>query len=145
MPRQRDPLSVFYDEFSGQLLELLRGRMYAWHTATITSPAGDPVDQRGLSAHERAMQRSVYYVLNSTDAAGPMGGRWIKNPSESLQVRWGEPRFEGGFLRRLFRTSTRQRTLYARLAPGETAHLYVPADGYVFNPDEQSQALNLGG
>lgn len=140
MPRERDPLSVVYDGFSAEFLGLLRADMYGWRSATVRSPAADPVDQRGLSAHERAVQRSLYYVLNSD------GVRWVKNQGESLQVRWDDPQvsYTGNLLRRLLRLDgERTRVVSGRLSAGAIARGFVPSDGYVFNPAEQAQNLNL--
>ena len=149
MPFVRDPLSVAYDGFSAEFLPLLRADFYGWHTATVRSPAGEPVDARGLSAHERAVVRSLYYNLNSTGAAGPNGGRWVKNENESLQLDWTAPGLEQavyrGLLvfRRLISPAYRVRVLRARLAAGELSRFHVPPDGYVFNPAEQAQNLGL--
>jgi hypothetical protein len=149
MPRQRDPLSTEYDDFSESFLMICAEDSPAWHTATVTSPPGDPVDPRGLSAHERAVTRSLYYVLNSTGAEGPLGGRWVKNDEWSFQVGgWSEPRYRGGVLGRLLRTSRRRRVLTARLVDGASAHAHVrdevpAASQYTANPAEQAQALGL--
>jgi len=144
MPRQRDPLSVLYDGFSAEFLGLLRADMVTWYSATVRSPRGDPVDARGLSRTERAVTRSLYYVLNSTGAVGPQGGSWVKNPDESLQLRWSDPVTEGGLIARLLGRGTRARTVQGRLMLGQLAHNFVdPATAYVFNPAEQSQALQL--
>lgn len=142
MPRQRDPLSIEYDSFSVEFLGILRDDMYGWHSALVRSPAGDPVDARGLSAHERAVKRSLYYVLN-TD-----GERWVKNQDESLQVEFAAPETPAvSRLRRLLRlrqpVGERRRVLNARLTSGLLAAQYVPSDGYVFNEAEQAQNLNL--
>lgn len=147
MPFQRDPLSITYDSFSLRFLDILREDFYGWHTATVRSPASDPIDRRGLSATERAVQRSLYYVLNSTGMIGPNGGAWVKNDAESLQLSWDDPGSERpqtrNILRRFFGPPVRVRVLRGRLAAGELARYHVPADGYVFNPDEQSQNLGL--
>src|SRR5258708_8342888 len=85
MGKQRDPLSVFYDDFSGRFLDVCIGDLYGWHTATVRSPARDGIDARGLTRHERAEQRSLFYVLNSTQAEGPQAGRWVNNPDHTFQ------------------------------------------------------------
>lgn len=147
MPRERDPLSVVYDDFSGRFLALLAGDLYGWHTATVRSPARDPLDERGLSRTERAVQRSLFYVLNSTAAEGPQGGRWVKNPELSLAVSWGAPAYSGGIIRRLFRTGERRRVVAGVLRSGRlVGQHYAAADRaslYTVNADEQSQALQL--
>lgn len=144
MPRERDPLSVLYDDFSAEFLSILRSDMYTWHGATVRSPAGDRIDARGLSTHERAVQRSLYYVLNSEIT--PAGMRWVKNQGESLQMRWrpAETGYAGNFLRRLLRLDgERRRELRGRLTPGAIARGFVPSDGYIYNPAEQAQNLQL--
>jgi hypothetical protein len=149
MPRERDPLSVEYDEFSQTFLSILVEDSYRWHTATVTSPAGDQVDERGLSRHERAVTRSLYYTLNSTAAAGPLGGRWLKNEDWSLQATdWSAPKYGGGIIGRLLGTGRRRRVLTARIVRGGDAYLHVrdnvgQADKYTENEAEQAQALNL--
>lgn len=148
MPRTRDPLSTEYDDFSERFLRILLEDPYRWHTATVTSPAGDPVDARGLSAHERAVTRSLYYVLNSTGAEGPLGGRWIKNSDWSLQATsWSAPKYRAGILGQIFRSS-RRRVLTARIVQGADAYRYVRdevpgRDQYTANEAEQAQALEL--
>jgi hypothetical protein len=151
MPRYRDPLSVEYDAFSEQFLALLIGDPFGWHTARVTSPAGSPIDNRGLTTHERALVRSLYYTLNSTAAAGPLGGRWVKNRQWSLQRGsgdgWSDPVFTGGVLARLFRAGARQRTFTCRIVRGfsalEAAAAKNPAELYTSNPAEQAQNLML--
>jgi hypothetical protein len=145
MGRPRDPLSTEYDNFSHRFLEACRGDLYGWHTATVRSPAGDPVNAKGETAHERAVIRSLYYVLNSTGATGPQGGQWVKNPVLSLQLGgWAEPDYDGGVLSRLFRRGPRRRVLRARLVGGLTAAEHVdPARAYTLNPDLQAQAQEL--
>ena len=145
MGRQRDPLSTGYDEFSVEFLTVCRADLYGWHTATVRSPPGDPVDGRGLTAHERAVTRSLYYVLNSSGAVGPQGGQWIKNPLLSLQIGgWSSPEYSGGIIRQIFRTGARRRVLTARLVGGMTAAAYVdPAEAYTMNDHLQAQALDL--
>lgn len=141
MPFERDPLSVLYDSFSHEFLSLLRSDLYGWHTATVRSLVTDPVDARGLSSHERAVKRSLYYVLNG----GGFG--WVKNEAESLVVQWGAPKtvFTGSALNRRLRRGPRERhrILRAQLTSGQLAYRHVPDDGYVFNPDEQAQNLRL--
>jgi hypothetical protein len=150
MPRQRDPLSAEYDNFSERFLALAVDDPGGWHTATVTSPPGDPVDARGLSASERAVTRSLYYVLNSTAAEGPLGGRWLKNEDWSLQIGgWSAPRYGGGIFGRLLRTGRRRRVLTARIISGASAHAWVrdnePAAGrYTEDPAANAMTLNLG-
>jgi hypothetical protein len=151
MPLYRDALSVEYDEFSARFLSLLIADPFGWHTARVTSPPGDEVDARGLTTHERALQRSLYYVLNSTAAAGPLGGRWVKNREWSLQRGggdgWSDPEYTGGILARLFRAGPRRRTLTCRIVRGfsarEAAAAKPPGQLYTMNPDEQAQNLAL--
>jgi hypothetical protein len=148
MSLSRDPLSVLYDDFAGQFLGVAVADPYGTHTATVRSPARDPVDSRGLTQHERAVIRSLYYALNSSGAEGPRGGRWMKNPDWSLQVLgWSEPEYGGGLLGRLFRTGPRRRVLAARVVRAADAHRAAGqkpwSQQYTANPAEQAQALAL--
>lgn len=145
MGKQRDPLSVFYDDFSARFLEVCIGDLYGWHTATVRSPARDPVDARGLTAHERAVFRSLFYVLNSTDAEGPQGGRWVKNTDHSLQIGgWSAPEYSGGLIGRLFQTGPRRRILTARCVRfSDAAAHYGEYATYTVDPAEQAPALGL--
>lgn len=65
MSAQRDPLSYAYDSYVRQvMLRAIRAEragqgVQVW----IASPRRDPVDARGLTAHERAFQRSCYYLM----------------------------------------------------------------------------------
>lgn len=151
MPRQRDPLSTEFDDFSVRFLGVLADDPYGWHTATVESPARDPVDARGLTAHERAVTRSLYYMLNSTGAVGPQGGQWVKNETWSLQATaWSAPKYRGGIIGRLLGTGSRRRVLTARLVRGADAFRYardeLPSGSkYTENAAEQAQALELGG
>ena len=145
MGKQRDPLSVFYDDFSARFLAICVEDIYGWHTATVRSPAGDEVDARGLTQHERAVTRSLFYNLNSTAAEGPQGGRWVKNTDYSLQIAgWSDPAYSGGLLGRLFRTGPRQRVLTARCVRySDAAARYADYATYTANPAEQAPALGL--
>lgn len=62
---ERDPLSVFYDGYVRQvMLRAIRASRNERGVAVwIASPRRDPVDPRGLTAHERAFQRSCYYLM----------------------------------------------------------------------------------
>lgn len=143
MGRQRDPLSVFYDEFSERFLAVMLDDFYGWHTATVRSPARDPVDAKGLTAHERAVTRSLYYVLNSTAAEGPEGGRWVKNQTWSLQMGgWSNPEYAGGLVGRVFRTGPRRRVLTARMVRYHDAAAHFDEYAtYTVDPAEQAQSL----
>ena len=139
----RDPQ---YDGFAETFLAVLMADPFGWHSATVNSPPGDPVDAGGLTYHERAMQRAIYYAINSTGAEGPRGGRWVKNPDWSVQLGgWGEPAGLGNFLQRLLQLGGRRRTAYYRVVRGfsarEAAAAKPPGELYVFNPDLQSQAI----
>lgn len=142
----RDPLSVEYDGFAATFVALLLSDPFGWHSARITSPPGDPVDAGGLTAHERAMQRAIYYAINSTGAEGPRGGRWVKNREWSIQSGgWAEPVALGNFLERLLRLGSRQRVGYYRAVRGfsasEAAAAKPPGELYILNPGRQSQAM----
>lgn len=62
---QRDPLSYRYDGYVRQvMLRAIRAeRQREGVSVWIASPRRDPVDARGLTAHERAFQRSCYYLM----------------------------------------------------------------------------------
>ena len=143
MGKQRDPLSVFYDDFSARFLAICIEDNYGWHTATVRSPARDPIDAKGLTAHERAVTRSLYYVLNSTAAEGPEGGRWVKNTEWSLQLGgWSAPEYSGGLIGRLFRSGPRRRVLTARIVRYSDAAAHYPEyASYTVDPSEQAQTL----
>jgi hypothetical protein len=148
---KRDPLAIEYDDFAVRFLGLLQSDPFGWHTARVTSPPGDPVDNGGLTHHERALQQSLYYNLNSTAAAGPLGGRWVKNREWSLQRGrgngWSDPEYTGGILGRLFRTAARRRVLTCRIVRGfsarEAAAAKPASELYTVNPDARSQSLGL--
>jgi hypothetical protein len=142
--KERDPLSVRYDSWARGRLEEMIADPYGWHFSRIPSPAGDPVDGRGLSRHERAALRSLYYQLNSTASVGPQGGRWAKNTTWSLQVSWGDPAYARTFL--FFGRGERSRQLYRRIVPGGSASRAVrsrPGQAYTLHPDLRANALDL--
>lgn len=115
----RDPLAVAF----GPLAERTIGRLLAdaWmtHSFQVTTPARDDYeDDGGLSPYERAIQRALYYALNSTGAEGPLGGRSSQNPSWSLMRGWGPVRYD----RRLaFFRGDRHRTLWLTIVPKDEA------------------------
>ncbi len=140
MARERDPLSLQYDSWSVQRLAQMRADPYGWHMSRIISPPGDPVDARGLTAHERAAQRSLYYQINYSPAAG----KWVKNYDWSLQVEWGEPDYGRG--RFLIGRGERRRQMYRRVVPGNSASRAVrakPQAAYTLHPELRADALNL--
>ena len=61
MTYQRDPLSVRYDAAAAALID--RAIAFPGKTVlgTIESPPRDPVDEGGLTRHERAFQRALYH------------------------------------------------------------------------------------
>lgn len=106
VPFERDPLSVRYDAAAGRLIGEAISKPGAWVVRAVARPgdqgrAGawlarmgirlDSTDAGGLTAYERAYQRSMYYVLN-----GGGGGR--KNPAWSLQRQWGAQTNRGRLL-----------------------------------------------
>jgi hypothetical protein len=113
---QRDPLSVEYDAWSAGVLAEAIADQFVWHSHRVNSPARDPVDDKGLSMHERAAQRSLYYMLNYSPSTG------VKVPQRmwSLQLDWGRPRVEGSAFRR-----TRRRFVLARVTPYRTARQII--------------------
>lgn len=115
----RDPLSVAFAPYAQRAIDTLLAD--PWHTRqyTVTSRRGEPVDAGGLSQTERALQRALYYALNSTTAAGGLGGKSAQNPDWSLMRGWGTP-WE---LRRGFGLlpGDRKRTLWLTIVPKREA------------------------
>jgi len=141
MPRrERDPLSVRYDGWArGRLAEMMADP-YGWHVSRIPSPAGDPVDERGCTRHERAALRSIYYQLNYS----PSAGRWVKNTEWSLQTAWGDREYARG--RFFFGRGESTRALYRRIVPGGSASRAVrskPREAYTLHPELRADALGL--
>jgi hypothetical protein len=140
MPRERDPLSLQYDAWSVARLAQMRGDPFGWYMSRVVSPPGDPVDARGLTAHERAAQRSLYYQINYS----PSVGRWVKNTDWSLQVEWGEPVYSG--IGRFFGRGERRRQMFRRVVPGNSASRAArskPQVAYTLHPELRADALNL--
>jgi hypothetical protein len=143
MPFERDPLSADYDAWSRRMLERAADNPYAWRPGKVTSPRRDPVDDKGLSRHERAAQRSLYYVLTLAStpdgraaprhaARGPAEGRlW------SLQVDWGEPEYG----RRLVGRGDRTRFCWVRVTPYVLARRLAVGrrDSYITHPKLRSR------
>ena len=96
---KRDPLSPAYDGYVRQVMlrairaERQREGIYVW----IASHPREGVDARGLTVHERAFQRSCYYL---------MWRAYIKRdrvPPYALKMTWGEetrPSSGGRYARR---------------------------------------------
>lgn len=144
VPKERDPLSIQYDSWARRVLAEMQADPFGWHFSRIPSPAGDPIDARGVSRHERAALRSLYYQLNSGRAAGPLGGQWVKNTEWSLQTSWGDPAYAAKFL--FFGRGERSRALYRRIVPGGSASRAVrskPGEAYTLHPELRADALNL--
>lgn len=140
MAKERDPLSLQYDQWAVRRLAVLRADPFGWHFSRIISPPGDPVDARGLTRHERACQRSIYYQLNYS----PSAGRWVKNTDWSLQVAWGEPDYKRG--RFFFGQGERTRQMFLRIVPGGSATRAIrgkPRSAYTLHPELRADALNL--
>ncbi len=136
----RDPLSLAYDGWSVQRLAQMRADPFGWYMSRIISPPGDPVDARGLTKHERAAQRSIYYQLNYS----PSAGRWVKNTDWSMQIEWGEPDYRRG--RFFFGRGERTRTMYRRIVPGNSASRAArakPQVAYTLHPELRATSLNL--
>jgi hypothetical protein len=88
MPFERDPLSVEYDGWAAELLNRAISTPYAHRAGRIRSPRRDPIDAKGLSMHERAATRSLYYLVMHHPVAGPLRGSGLQE--WSLRVDWGE-------------------------------------------------------
>jgi hypothetical protein len=129
---RRDPLSLGYDSWARQLLEVLKADPWNWHGRTVTSPPAGPggqvLDDAGLSRAERAAQRSLYWNLSHAASSGLR-----IRPEWSLQVTWGEAvhRPAGHML------SERARLLTARVTPRDAGRRSVRVrgrDSYMGNP-----------
>lgn len=131
MPFERDPLSVRYDPTAGALIGRAIAARGTWVYTTVARPAAGPrtrewlrahgialdaIDEGGLTAYERAYQRSLYWTM-----AG--------NPRWSLQRDWGP-------------VTSRGRMLAVRITPPAAARAAVqrmPAsEQWWRNPDQQS-------
>jgi hypothetical protein len=129
---RRDPLSVRYDDWARQLLEQLKADPWEWHGRTVTTPPDPPLatDRGGLTRHERAAQRSLWWCLSHAASSGLR-----IRPDWSLQVSWGEPRYtpagpRPGMLKRA-------RLLTARVTPKQAGRRSVLIRGrasYVGEP-----------
>lgn len=143
MPITRDPLSERYDRAAGKLVGRALARPGSWQTVTVPRPRGssrimqlmregglelEATDAGGLTAWERAFQRSAYYVFRG----GP-GGRG--NDRWSMQRRWG-PRHAGG---RFFAVRVSPRDVGYRAAARKPAR-----DRYTANPDLRSGGQGSG-
>jgi hypothetical protein len=143
VPITRDPLSERYDRAAGKLVGRALARPGSWQTVTVPRPRGssrimqlmregglelEATDAGGLTAWERAFQRSAYYVFRG----GP-GGRG--NDRWSMQRRWG-PRHAGG---RFFAVRVSPRDVGYRAAARKPAR-----DRYTANPDLRSGGQGSG-
>ncbi len=139
MAKERDPLSLQYDTWARARLDQMTADPFGWYMSRIISPPGDPVDARGLSAHERAVQRSLYYQINYS----PSAGKWVKNYDWSLQVEWGEPVYRGF---RILGGGERRRQMFRRVVPGGSASRAIrgkPQVAYTLHPELRADALGL--
>lgn len=136
----RDPLSIAFGSLADQTIGRLLGDPWVTVAFKVTSLPGDRgEDEGGLSETERAIQRALYYALNSTPGVeGPLGGRAAPNPDWSLMRGWGPPVYHRtGFLRR-----ERRRTVWLTVVPKPEARAAVArrpaATRWVDTPDLQS-------
>jgi hypothetical protein len=142
MPWARDPLSERYDGAAARLVGQALAAKGTWVYANVARPrpgsriaatlaaAGlvfDATDAGGLTAWERAYQRSVYWVFN--------GGTGNPNEQYSLQREWG-PRTRYG------------RLIGIRASPKPVARRAVrrkpPEQRYVQNPALRSGPAGSG-
>jgi hypothetical protein len=130
---RRDPLSVRYDSWARGFLEVLKADPWNWHGRTITTPRGDELlgeDRGGLTIHERAAQRSLWWCLGHAASSGLR-----TRPDWSLQASWGPPAYPEAGPGRIFRT--RHRLLTARVTPKSAGRRSVLVRGrpsYIANP-----------
>jgi len=145
VPFERDPLSPGYDLWARQLVGRAFDDPYMWRTGRVISPGRDPVDSGGLSRHERAAQRSLYYVMNLdfTPRAAPKSVRRGAGAGRdwSLQVDWGTADRERQVLG--VRFGRRVRYLLVRVVSYRAARRAAARnpDAYVFSPGERSRGL----
>lgn len=128
---RRDPLSVRYDTWAREVLEVLKADPWNWHGRTIATPPGEQAEDRaGLTAHERAAQRSLWWNLGHAASSGlRIRAEW------SLQVCWAEPTYGPDGEQRIL--LERRRLLTARVTPkqaGQRAVLIRGRASYIAHP-----------
>lgn len=76
MTYARDPLSARFDGAAAEMIG--RAIRFPGKTVlgTIDSPAGDPVDEGGLTRHERAFQRALYHDARIRKPRKSSAGEW---------------------------------------------------------------------
>jgi hypothetical protein len=138
---QRDPLSVRYDAMAGRLLGKAIREPGRWQYEVIARPRPGPrtrewlrsrgivldsTDSGGLTAYERAYQRSLYWN------AKQLGISVTRSPTLSLQREWGP-------------VTARGRVLGIRLSDPKQARLAVQrkpkGEQWWRNPDQQSGGI----
>lgn len=139
----RDPLAEQFAPLAERAIGRLLSDAWMTHSFQVTTPARDDYDDAGgLSPYERAVQRALYYALNSTGAEGPLGGKSVQNPSWSLMRGWGPVRRD----RRAFGllSGDRHRTLWLTVVPKAEAQ----AAAFARRPDRlwvSNAGLQSGG
>jgi hypothetical protein len=85
----RTPLAIRYDPSAARVLDAAI-RRYSdrtagddWHPAWVASPAGDPVDKGGLTAHERAFTQALNYDKRVYRHGTP---RYVTDPATGDRV-----------------------------------------------------------
>jgi hypothetical protein len=101
----RTPLAVSYDPAADQLVTAVIAAGGGWQVRVIASPAGDPADRGGLTAHERAFTQALYYHRRIYRHGMPYyvydsAGNRHENPNpdrtHALEVSWMPGRVAGG-------------------------------------------------
>lgn len=128
MAYERDPLSVRYDGAAGGLLGRALRTPGRWVYYDVARPKPGPrtlawlrshgivldrLDSGGLTAYERAFQRSLYWN------AKQLGISVTRSPSYSLQREWGPVTARGRMLGVRMSTPKQARLAVARKPKGE--------------------------
>lgn len=134
---RRTPLAVAYDTSAARVIDAAI-RRYAdrtvtsdWHTAYVPSPAGDPVDHGGLTAHERAFGQALRYDKRiyahgfPQYIRDPVTGEKVHNPNPdrewAIKVDWTQTR------------TARGRAVRVRVFPVGDASLYAERNARQLN------------
>jgi hypothetical protein len=133
---QRDPLSIQYDALCARLVSQGIANPYSDIVVRVRSPRGDYVDGGGLTAHERAFQRSLYRALNSTF------GRAQQNPDWSLTRWWLSPSVVGGLFGLI--GGHRERRLFFMITPKAAGRAMARRSGEQWARDPALQSGGIG-
>lgn len=129
MRRRDHEIQQLFDPWARELLEVLKADPWNWHARTVHTPPADArlgTDRGGLSRHERAATRALYWNLSHASSSG------LRIRAEhSLQVAWSDTVAYEPY------TRERRRLLTARITPKSAARRAVlirGRDSYIVNP-----------